>query len=68
MAKGVLIVENTATKELLTMCMENVTVSAADYAGIVAGGTGYTGAITLTFSKSDDRYNAVKATPAYTPA
>lgn len=64
MAYGVLVVENDATKELLTMPLANVTVTAADYAKILAG-SAIDGTIAMTFSKSTDRYNAIKAELTY---
>jgi len=68
MVKGVMVVINEDTNEMLTMAMDNVTVDATEYAAIAAGGDDCTGSIAVTFSKSSDRYNRVKATPTYTEA
>jgi len=65
MANGVLIVVNEDTNEMLTMPLDNVTVSAEDYAGILADDDSYAGTITIGFSKTTDRYNAIRATPTY---
>lgn len=64
MANGVMVVTNPVNGEMMTMPMDNVEIAAEDYALLATTGT-MIGIVVVNFTKSDDRYNAIRAIPTY---